>query len=462
MGVAVNKQRWLAAAVTFVLVAGAFAWFGPVTASKDVEPQTREFTLTASEFDWEIQPGTTVRAWGYNGQMPGPELRVREGDLVKITLQNELPVATTIHWHGVDVPPEMDGPAGLNQAPVEPGDTFTYEFVATNPGSRMYHTHTDVATQIALGLYGPLIVEPRGGGEKYDQDDTYMLSEWDMEMTPDVATGKAPRGPRDSQLRGGELGADLFLMNGHTHDAINPIKVKEGDRILIRLMNMGSLAHPIHIHGHSFKIVATDGNPVPKAAQLTKDTVLIGPGERYDLELVADNPGVWMIHCHIESHAANGMMTLLEYDGAEPTGPLKDYWNMPSGDDLSTMPAGHGDHGSPAETPIPTNPSIEPTPTVEPAAQQSPQADQGGKTVEVVMLDDRFEPRALTITAGTTVVWVNKGADWHSVAATDLSFESGQIASGSSFSVTFDEPGTYGYICKHHARQGMFGSIVVT
>src|SRR4051794_36615017 len=153
--------RWLAAAVSFVLIAGAFAWLGPVTASKTVEPQTREFTLTASEFDWEIQPGTTVRAWGYNHQMPGPELRVREGDLVKITLQNELPVATTIHWHGVDVPPEMDGPAGLNQAPVEPGDTFTYEFVATNPGSRMYHSHTDVATQLALGLYGPMIVEPR-------------------------------------------------------------------------------------------------------------------------------------------------------------------------------------------------------------------------------------------------------------------------------------------------------------
>jgi plastocyanin len=397
--------------------------------------------------------------------MPGPELRVREGDLVKITLQNELPVPTTIHWHGVDVPPEMDGPAGLNQAPVEPGDTFTYEFIATNPGSRMYHAHTDVATQIALGLYGSLIVEPRDGGEEYDQEYTYMLSEWDMEMTPDVATGKAPRGPRDSQLRGGELGTDLFLMNGHTHEAINPIKVKEGQRILIRLMNMGSLAHPIHIHGHSFKIVATDGNPVPKVAQLTKDTVLIGPGERYDLELVADNPGVWMVHCHIENHAANGMMTLLEYEGSEPTGPLKEVWNIP-GSNRDGIPAtempGHDSHGMHADPATPAEPSVKTTPSSESSDQPSQPAQPGANTAEVVLLDDRFEPRALTVPAGTTVVWVNKGADWHSVAATDGSFESGQIASGDSFSVTFDKPGTYAYLCKHHARQGMFGTIVVT
>jgi plastocyanin/uncharacterized cupredoxin-like copper-binding protein len=460
-GAAVNGRlgRWLGAAFAFAFIAGAFAWFGPVTASTDDKPQTREFTLTASEFDWEIQPGSTVRAWGYNGQVPGPELRVREGDLVKITLQNELPVPTTIHWHGVDVPPEMDGPAGLNQAPVEPGDTFTYEFIATNPGSRMYHAHTDVATQIALGLYGPLIVEPRDGGEEYDQEYTYMLSEWDMEMTPDVATGKAPRGPRDSQLRGGELGADLFLMNGHTHEAINPIKVKEGERILVRLMNMGSLPHPIHTHGHSFKIVATDGNPVPEAAQLTKDTILIGPGERYDIELVAENPGVWMVHCHIESHAANGMMTVLEYEGSEPTGPLKEVWNRPLGVDPATEMPGHDNHGTHSDPPTPSEPSVEVTLSPEPTDQP---AQPAAKTAEVVMLDDRFEARDLTVPAGTTVVWVNKGADWHSVAATDGSFESGQIASGDTFSLRFDAPGTYGYICKHHARQGMFGKIVVT
>jgi FtsP/CotA-like multicopper oxidase with cupredoxin domain len=140
-------------------------------------PQVREIELTAQEIDWEIMPGTTVRAWAYNGQMPGPEIRVREGDVVRITLRNELPVGTTIHWHGVNLPPEMDGPVGLNQAAVEPGEEFVYEFVAQPHGSRMYHSHADPTAQIALGLYGPLIVEPREPTRTYDREYTYMLNE---------------------------------------------------------------------------------------------------------------------------------------------------------------------------------------------------------------------------------------------------------------------------------------------
>jgi FtsP/CotA-like multicopper oxidase with cupredoxin domain len=466
-----SKTIWIArAAVAAALVAiitGTFLWVRPAPAADD-KPQTREFVLTASEFDWELQPGTKVRAWGYNGQMPGPELRVREGDHVKVTLRNELPVPTTIHWHGLNVKPEMDGPAGLNQDPVEPGGTFVYEFTAGPAGSRMYHSHTDVTTQIALGLYGSLIIEPRHHKTQYDREYTYMLSEWDMEMTPDVATGKAPRGPRDSQLRGGELGADLFLMNGHIHEAINPIKVKEGDKILIRLMNMGAMPHPIHIHGHSFKIVATDGNPVPPDAQLTKDTVLVAPGERYDLELIANNPGVWMVHCHIENHAANGMMTVLEYEGYKPTGPLKDLWDMApvskeggsmSGMDMGSASghAGHGGQTSQGQANAPATPTTAPdAPTT--VATTAPAKDGA----QVIMLDDRFEPRTLTVPAGTTVTFVNNGRDWHSVAAFDGSYQSDQIAPGATYSVTFDKPGTYSYICKHHARQGMTGQIIVT
>ncbi len=115
-------------------------------------------------------------------------------------------------------------------APVEPGETFTYDWIATPAGTRWYHAHTDVATQVMLGLYGSLIVEPKDGGEEYDRDYTYVLSEWDTELTPDVASGKAPRGPRDQTLRGGEFGTDLFLMDGKIHEAIPPIVVKEGTR----------------------------------------------------------------------------------------------------------------------------------------------------------------------------------------------------------------------------------------
>jgi FtsP/CotA-like multicopper oxidase with cupredoxin domain len=486
-----SRTQRLAVAVALLAVAvGLVAWVPLAPAADDPAPQTREFTLTAEEFDWELQPGTTVRAWGYNHQVPGPEIRVREGDRVKITLVNELPVGTTIHWHGLDVPPAMDGPAGLNQAPVEPGQSFTYEWTATPAGTRWYHSHTDVATQVMLGLYGALIVEPKHGGEKVDRDDTYVLSEWDNELTPAVASGAAPRGPRDQALSGGALGTDEFLMNGKMHEAIPPIVVKEGDEVLLRLINAGTLAHPFHTHGHSFKIVATDGNPVPKEAQLTKDTVLVAPGERYDLAFEANNPGVWMVHCHIENHAANGMMTVIQYEGYKPTGPIGEFWDLTPSAEASGQQAppdhsgaghaGHGDHGThedagpPAASPA-ASATATATPTVDPAATWTPVPSAttgetpptattaaGGEVAWIAMEDDRFDPKSLTVKAGTTVTWINKGADWHSVAAFDGSFESDQVSPGETFSHTFTTPGIYKFICKHHGRQGMIGQITVT
>ena len=412
------------------------------------EPQTREFVLTASEFGWELMPGTAVRAWGYNGQVPGPELRVREGDLVRVTLRNALPVPTTIHWHGVNLPPAMDGPAGLNQAAVEPGAEFVYEFVATPAGSRWYHSHADPALQVPLGLYGSFVVEPRVPVRAYDREYTLVLGEWDLELTPEVAAGEAARGPGDRSLRGGELGADLFLINGRMHGAVPPIRVAAGQRVLVRLVHAGHLPHPFHVHGHSFKLVATDGNPVPEVAQLTKDTVLIAPGERYDLELVADNPGVWMVHCHIEHHMANGMMLLLAYDGHTPTGPAADLFAAaePAPTGAGGHHAGHSSGAAPAER----------------AADPAPAADGIDGAAEIAMVDDRFEPNTLTVPAGTTVTWVNRGADWHSVAAYDGGFESPKLATGETFAVRLDRPGLHRYICKHHGLQGMLGRVTVT
>ncbi|MDQ3514994.1 MAG: multicopper oxidase domain-containing protein [Chloroflexota bacterium] len=401
-------------------------------------------------------PGSTVRAWGYNGQIPGPELRVREGDLVRITLRNDLPVPTTIHWHGVHLPPAMDGPAGLNQAPVEPGDAFVYEFVATPAGTRWYHSHADPALQIPLGLYGPLIIEPRSSTKTYDREQTLVLGEWDTELTPEVAAGFARRGPRDQTLRGGELGSDLFLINGHTHGAIPPIRIAEGERLLLRIINAGHLSHPIHIHGHSFKIVATDGNPVPDVAQWTKDTVLIGPAERYDLELIGENPGVWMVHCHIEHHMANGMMTVLAYDGHKPSGPAAEFFDSLTDSGSSGMAHGNDHAATIAADPEPTASA---TATATPNDLPSPPPT--GALAEISMVDDRFEPNNLTVSAGTTVTWVNRGGDWHSIASYDGSFESGKLATGEFFSVRLDVPGLYQYICKHHGMQGMMGRITV-
>ncbi len=407
-----------------------------------------EFELLAQEFDWEVSTGTVVRAWGYNGQVPGPELRVREGDEVRVRLRNELSVPTTIHWHGVNVHPSMDGVAGLSQAAVEPGAEFLYEFIARPAGSRWYHSHTDPALQVPMGMYGSLIVEPRQPIRTWDREFTYIFAEWDLELTPDVAAGRAPRGTGDQMLRGGELGGDLYLMNGRSHGMIPTMVVREGDRVLIRLMNAGHQSHSFHTHGHSFRIVATDGNAVPVGMEWTKDTVLIGPAERYDLEMTCDNPGVWMVHCHMEHHMANGMMTLIQYEGYQPTGPAAAFIGTPeaAGPHDHTMPKLSAD--TPAATPV--------------GIQAATTPGFSGTTAEIGLVDDRIDPSDLTVIVGTTVTWVNQGADWHSVAAYDGSFDSARIAPGESYAYRFDQPGTYQYLCKHHAMQGMIGRIEVT
>lgn len=414
------------------------------------EPQLREFTLTASEFDWQLMEDVTVRVWGYNGQMPGPELRAREGDTVRVTLINQLPVPTTIHWHGVNVRPAMDGVAGLNQAAIDPGATFTYEFVATPAGTRWYHSHTDPALQVPMGLYGPLIIEPANPGEQYDRDYTLMLAEWDLELTPAVAAGASKPGPGDQTLRGGQLGADFFLINGKMNGSIPPLRIAKDERMLVRLINAGAIPHPIHTHGHSFTITATDGNLVPEVARLTKDTVLIAPAERYDLAIRGDNPGVWMFHCHIEHHMANGMMTTIWYDGEQPTGPYVDVTAGQAGgmDGMGGMDMG----GTPE-----AHDTVTPAPTEAPAATSG--ADANAFVVE--MADNRFVPAQATVALGTTVAWVNNGRNWHSVAAYDGSFTSGKIAPGERFTHQFTKTGVFKYICQHHGLQGMIGMITV-
>lgn len=414
-------------------------------------PATREFTLVAQEVDWDLLPGITVRAWTYGGTMPGPELRVTEGDLVRVFLQNTLPVPTTIHWHGVDVPNAMDGVPGLTQEAVPPGGSFTYEFTATNPGTRWYHTHQDSEVQTALGLFGPLVIEPRTpppGAVVYSREYTYTLSEWSLALTPAVATGEAslpligPGAPHAKQLD-----FDFFLINGKAHDAISPILLRPDERVRVRLINAGALHHTIHSHGHSFKVIATDGNFVPPAAQVVKDSVTLGPSERVDIELHATNPGIWMFHCHMAHHAANGMMTTIRYEGAA----------------LPTVGGGH-EHGQTAQASasgLPAAPapvSAAPATASLPAGSDPAVAAAGAK---ILMTDNRFQPGTHTVPRGTTVAWVNNGTNVHNVSSFDGRVESGSIPSGKAFTYTFTQPGEYQYLCRQHLLNGMRGSIVV-
>ncbi len=306
----------------------------------------KEFQLSAEPIRWEYTEGKTILAWGYNGQIPGPEIRVTEGDKVRIVFTNKLPKATSIHWHGIDVPFEQDGVPGVTQKAIQPGETFSYEFIAKPAGTRFYHTHGgvamgDEAQQLDMGLSGAFIIESLDyARDKSDKEYTLIFDEWQtMPMTssrktsslinqvPSQMNGEnhegmmnmpmlAPSGVEGTMGGGHMMNYNLFTINGRSFPNTEPIKVKRGDTVRLRLINAGtSTIHPMHLHGHQFKIVAVDGNPVPEVAQLTRNTLPIHPGETYDIEFVANNPGIWLFHCHELHHAGGGMIAPVVYEG---------------------------------------------------------------------------------------------------------------------------------------------------
>jgi FtsP/CotA-like multicopper oxidase with cupredoxin domain len=260
------------------------------------------FELTTKAVLWEIMEGVTVTAYTYNGTVPGPMIRVTEGDQVRIVVKNELPDPTTVHWHGVEVPNAMDGVPGVTQDPIQPGETFTYEFIAKPAGTFWYHSHFEGDKQVGAGLYAPFIIDPK-----------------EPEVTPPVvdkvlmiSESRMTNGQTFAAMPMVGMEPNFFTINGKSFPATEEITVKKGDLVRLRLIGSGQFIHPMHIHGFPFKIVATDGHPVPEAAQLTRDTVSVAPGERYDIEFVATETGQWMLHCHILHHTTN--------DNVEPGG----------------------------------------------------------------------------------------------------------------------------------------------
>jgi len=256
----------------------------------------KEFHLIAEPVERELAPGMTVKCWGYNGRTPGPTIEAVEGDRVRILVTNRLPEHTSIHWHGIFVPNGMDGVGGLNQPHIKPGETFVYEFALRQHGTFMYHPHADEMLQIAVGMMGLFIIHPREPEEpRIDRDFAIMLHEWAVHpgtYRPDPAV---------------MLDFNLFTFNSRVFPGIDPLIVRTGDRVRIRLGNLSMDEHPIHIHGHRFWIAATDGGRIPQSARWPETTVLVPVGATRDVEFVADNPGDWAFHCHKSHHTMNPM-----------------------------------------------------------------------------------------------------------------------------------------------------------
>jgi FtsP/CotA-like multicopper oxidase with cupredoxin domain len=254
------------------------------------------FHLRAEPVRHQIAPGLDIEAWGYNGVSPGPLLEAVVGDRVRIYVTNRLPEPTSIHWHGILLPFGMDGVAGLTQEAIAPGKTYRYEFTFDRAGTFMYHPHSDEMTQIALGMMGMIVVHPRGGETRRVRDYALMTHEW-----------KVPIGARrPDPLAMNDF--NLLTFNGKAFPATAPLVAQIGDLVRIRLGNLGPMDHhPIHIHGHTFELAATDGGPVPASARHPETTVLVPVGTTRTIEFVAQAPGDWPLHCHMTHHAMNQM-----------------------------------------------------------------------------------------------------------------------------------------------------------
>ncbi|MBL8860611.1 MAG: copper oxidase [Planctomycetes bacterium] len=255
------------------------------------------FHLVAEPVEHEFAPGLAATCWGYNGRVHGPTIEAVEGERVRIYVTNRLDVATSVHWHGLAVPNGMDGVGGLHQRSIEPGTTFRYEFQLVQHGTFLYHSHHDEMAQMALGMMGLFVVHPRQPEpEPPARDYAILLSEWKIRP--------GERRPDPNEM----ADFNVLTMNAKIHPATQNLVARTGERVRIRLGNLSAMSHhPIHLHGHSFRVVATDGGPLPETNGWRETSILVPTGSTRTIEFTAELPGDWPLHCHMTHHVMTQM-----------------------------------------------------------------------------------------------------------------------------------------------------------
>lgn len=307
------------------------------------------FTLTAKESMLHLDDNTMKTAWTYNGTVPGPQLRVKQGETMKILLQNQLPEPVTIHWHGLPVPNNMDGIPGVTQNAVKPGESFTYQFKVDVPGTYWYHSHQNGVVQVDKGLYGSLVVEPKEP-QPVDKDYTLVVDEWlkddsmagmshggghaGMSMSTTTSDHSSMMNSNSGEMPMSDaemmpLMYTIFSANGKTGSAITPLMIKQGEKVRIRLINAGFLSHQLYLQGHEYKIVSTDGQPINNPPLVSGQLLNIAPGERYDIEFVANNPGSWLLEERSSNPGAASLTVPIVYEGYETTKPKAEKGDLP-------------------------------------------------------------------------------------------------------------------------------------
>jgi FtsP/CotA-like multicopper oxidase with cupredoxin domain len=261
---------------------------------------TKVFELTASLIDWEVSPGKIVEAWAYNGQVPGPWIRVDVGDLVEIRVTNETPLSTDVHWHGIPTPNVMDGVSPYTQDPIAPGETFVYSFEAERPAIGMYHAHLHSQISVPNGMFAPFTI-----GET---PIPYGMTVSGVQIPEDLVPA------REIPMVLNDAGTIGLSLNGKSFPATEPYVVAEGEWLVYHYYNEGLQTHPMHQHQFPQLVFAKDGFPLEQP--YWADTVNVAPGERYSVLVHADRVGTWVWHCHILTHVESeqgmfGMVTAL-------------------------------------------------------------------------------------------------------------------------------------------------------
>ena len=257
----------------------------------------KEFHLIAEPVKQEVIPGRVLNLWGFNGSAPGPTIQINQGDRVRIIVDNHLPEPFSMHWHGFEIPHEMDGAPGTSQDPIKPGDRFVYEFTLHQEGTFFYHSH--MAMQEMMGMLGGFIMHPKQAYQPHvDKDFLILLQEY--AVLPNNAV------PNSMNME-----FNWLTFNGKVGPATTPLIVRLGDRVRIRLVNLGMDHHPIHLHGHTFATTGTEAGRQPQTIWGTGNTVLVGVAQARDIEFIANNPGDWMVHCHLPHHMMNAMSSVV-------------------------------------------------------------------------------------------------------------------------------------------------------
>ena len=251
------------------------------------------FHLVAEPVKQTVVPGRTFDLWGFNGRAPGPTIQATEGDRVRIVFENHLPEATGVHWHGLELPIEMDGVPGVSQQPVKPGQRFVYEFTLHQNGTFFYHPH--MAMQEMVGMLGGFIIHPKTPyAPRCDKD--YLIALQEYAVLPNNTI------PNSMNME-----FNWLTFNGKAGPASTPLVIRLGERVRIRLINLGMDHHPIHLHGFTFWETGHEGARQPEAIWQRGNTTLVAVAQARDIEFVANRVGDWMLHCHLPHHMMNQM-----------------------------------------------------------------------------------------------------------------------------------------------------------